>query len=430
MDRNLRPNPKQTRFFGDPKNTELMSEEELTGYSDFTEEEDTGKTVKPKTVLLRDQSVDTKGLGHGLPKSCTTATFTTTSPPTQSGITTPTNTMSSTPGPSQTHYVKQLPTNFRKFDGQEQNLASWFRQSEHLGKHPITQDHNDEATIQAALSGIDWDLPDNPAVWIAGDASVTGCTSWEEFKSIFQEGICERSSQDIFSLFALWGDLRLSSDMSVNTFLDSQNRFAGMAKDTLPEANFSDKGDDFSSDAVVELFKTTCILRELTPQVRKKVLGHHPSPTWSTVALKALITKEGGFRQQSVVRTTTTSGSGSGSQGKTHKSSSHSKFKKQSKSKSEKVSSVPFQPPVCFTCVKVGHLAKDCPYASVIKAKKQGKKDVQTASASSHKPETSKYCPHHHTKKHNWDECKSLMKRKEEVDKLLASCAPPEVTKA
>lgn len=71
--------------------------------------------------------------------------------------------------------------NYRKFDGRAETLLSWFNQAETMGKHSITNTQNAKATIQAALSDIDWDLPDNPAAWIAGDEFVAECKSWSDF---------------------------------------------------------------------------------------------------------------------------------------------------------------------------------------------------------------------------------------------------------
>lgn len=45
-----------------------------------------------------------------------------------------------------------------------------------------------------------------------------------------------------FTLQSLWAEQRLTSDRTLASILDSQNKYARMAKTALSKANFADNG--------------------------------------------------------------------------------------------------------------------------------------------------------------------------------------------
>lgn len=103
-------------------------------------------------------------------------------------------------------------------------------------------------------------------------------------------------------------------------------------------------------------------MKELTPQVRKKVVVHHRTPCLSTEPLKGLIVREGGFGQKSYIRTAHTESHGNTPtvspqckrQGKVGKGHHKVNFKGK---KSIVV--------IYFICLQRGHIAKDCHYAQM-----------------------------------------------------------------
>ena len=193
-------------------------------------------------------------------------------------------------------WVKHTPSNLRRFDGKEENIEGWFALAEKQGRNPLTNQLDDQQTIDAALTHIDYNEPSNPAIFVSQNKTIKSCTSWAEFKRIFRQGICQRQLKDEFTLISQWADRRMSPSETPSEYLAACDAYTEMVAHSLSKSNFSDAPNKcFSADAVAEILKHAFVLRELSIPVRQRVLAQKVNNSTSTVELQSFIVEEGGW---------------------------------------------------------------------------------------------------------------------------------------
>lgn len=126
--------------------------------------------------------------------------------------------------------------NFRKFNGREKNLSSWFRQPETGRKHPITvlkmmrqQFRQPSQTLTGtSLTAQQSGLPGMSLLLSVRTMAIFRSYIRREFVSVLSE----------MFLLSLWADLRLTSDTMVAYFIGTQNRYTRKENSALAKVNF------------------------------------------------------------------------------------------------------------------------------------------------------------------------------------------------
>ena len=182
---------------------------------------------------------------------------------------------------------------YPKFDGRQANLEAWFSNALDMAAQQGLA-HDDQTIILNAKTLIDLEKS-SPATFLCESKEIRDRTSWQTFKELFRAVCAETPTDNLFEAVLQLTQVRWQPNEPDSVFLAELERHCRLLEQCLQSPPWV---NDFPQSAVNQFRRSlqfAMVLRELTPDVRRRVLASNITLNTPISELRRKIITAGGW---------------------------------------------------------------------------------------------------------------------------------------